>query len=173
MMPDRRSQYCDCVTRNADGGKAVGATVLTGIGKTRFANTFTGSASTFSSSGPVTSNGIFGGIGYSAGAGLTIAQATSKSTGVGLNRPCGQITMNNAALAANTAVSFTFTCNAIAADDKLDVWIKSGNATPGTYRVWQEGNAAGSRTVVLENRSAGSLSEAVVLGYAVLKAVIA
>lgn len=41
-----------------------------------------------------------GGIGYQAGSGGAVMQATSKGTSVTLNKPSGQITMNNAALAA-------------------------------------------------------------------------
>lgn len=173
------------------GGVHKGVTVLTGIGKARFSNEATGAsagltlpgtlsvtgasalAAVTASSALVTSGSASLGVGYGTGAGAPVSQATSKSTGVTLNRPCGQITMNNAALAANTAVSFTLTSNAIAADDDVRVWVKSGNATPATYRAWSEGNSAGSRTIVLQNISAGSLSEAVVLGIAVMKAVTA
>ncbi len=110
-----------------------------------------------------------GQLGFAVGAGNSIVQATSKATGVALDNSTGQITLNAAALAAATVVSFTFTNNKIEAHDELAVWIKSGLATPGTYRVWAEGNAAGSRTIVVENRSAGSLSEALVLGFMVRK----
>jgi hypothetical protein len=130
-------------------------------------------ANTYASVG---SNGVLivsGGVGYAAGAGGTVTQATSKSTGVTLNKACGAITMNAAALAANTIVSFTLTNSSIAADDDVRVWVKSGNASVGSYRVATEGNAAGSRTVVVENKTAGSLSEAVVLGFNVIKAVAA
>ena len=42
------------------------------------------------------------GIGYAAGAGGTVTQATNKSTTVVLNKTTGQITMNAASLAAGT-----------------------------------------------------------------------
>jgi hypothetical protein len=109
------------------------------------------------------------GVGYTTGAGGTVTQSTSKSTGVTLNKVCGSITMNGAALAATTAVSFTLTNSTIAADDNVIVRVKSGYATAATYRAWAEGNASGSRTIILENISAGSLSEAVVLGFTVVK----
>ena len=53
-------------------------------------------------------------LGYGAGAGGTVTQATSKSTAVTLNKPTGKITMNNAALAANTTVQFNLNNNLIA-----------------------------------------------------------
>jgi hypothetical protein len=114
-----------------------------------------------------------GQIGYATGAGGTVVQATSKATAVTLNKLCGQITTSAAALAANAAISFTLSNSQIAADDEVRVWVKTGNATAATYRAWSEGNAAGSRQIVLQNISAGSLSEPLVLGFAVMKAAIA
>jgi hypothetical protein len=64
--------------------------------------------------GAVVSTGA-GGVGYATGAGGTVTQATTKSTGVTLNKITGQITMNNASLAAGTLVSFTLTDSTIAA----------------------------------------------------------
>jgi hypothetical protein len=58
-------------------------------------------------------------LGYTAGAGGAVTQATSKSTGVTLNRPAGAITMNGVALAAGTIVSFALTNSVITADDVL------------------------------------------------------
>jgi hypothetical protein len=114
-------------------------------------------------SGMIRSSG--GRIGYAPGAGNTATQATSKATGVTLNKVTGQITLNNAALAAGAVVWFTLTNSFITADSDLRLWIKGGNATPGTYRVTAEGSASGSRTVVIENRSGGSLGEALILGF--------
>lgn len=126
-----------------------------------------------SGGGDVLATSGLGGIGYGTGAGGTVTQSTSKSTGVALNKPAGQITMNAAALAANTVVYFTLTDSAIGANDILSVNIHSGNATPGTYNAWAEGNGAGSRVICLRNISAGSLSEAIVLKFAVIKAATA
>ena len=54
-------------------------------------------------------------IGYPRGGAVT--QATSKSTGVTLNKPCGAITMHNASLAGDAEVSFTVTNSEVAATD--------------------------------------------------------
>jgi predicted ThiF/HesA family dinucleotide-utilizing enzyme len=107
-------------------------------------------------------------IGYSASAQGTVTQATSKSTGVTLNKSAGQITMNNAALAAATNVAFTLTNSLISANDVLIVNVAGGAATAGTYNVFTSALAAGSATIVLRNISAGSLSEAVVINYAII-----
>lgn len=121
------------------------------------------------SSGNITSNG--GGIGYGTGAGGTVTQATSKATGVTLSKVTGQITMNGAALAANTTISFVLTNTTIAATDMVLVQHISGG-TVGAY-VCSAAPAAGSATVYVRNVTAGSLSEAIVLQFIVIKAVTA
>jgi hypothetical protein len=112
------------------------------------------------------------GIGYPTGSGGAVTQATSKSTAVTLNKPCGQITLNAASLAASTVVSFTFTNSNIAATDIIRI-NTSGAATPGSYLVQAENLAAGSCTVSIRNLTAGALAEALVLNFAIIKAVAA
>lgn len=107
-------------------------------------------------------------IGYAAAAQGTVTQATSKSTGVTLNKSAGQITMNNASLASATNVAFTLTNSLISANDVLIVNVANGAATAGTYNVFTSTLAAGSATIVLRNISAGTLSEAVVINYAII-----
>lgn len=121
--------------------------------------------------GAVTSTSATGGIGYAAGAGGTVTQATSKSTEVTLNTVSGQITMNAAALAAATIVSFTLTDSAIGANDVLVLNHVSGG-TPGSYTLNARA-AAGSATIDVRNNTTGSLSEAIVIGFAVIKGAVA
>ena len=109
--------------------------------------------------------------GYATGAGGTVTQATSKSTGVTLNKVCGQITMNGAALAAAAEVSFTLTNSTIGTTDIIIVNIDSVG-TVGSYFVDCTAVNAGSCSITLGNVSAGSLSQAVVLNFMVLKMVI-
>lgn len=112
-----------------------------------------------------------GKMGYATGTGGTVTQATSKSTGVTLNKVCGQITMNNAQLNRVTSVTFTLTNSFIAATDVVIVNIASG-ATAGAYTITVEVVAAGSCNISLHNLLTGTdLSEAVVLNFAVIKAV--
>jgi hypothetical protein len=108
-------------------------------------------------------------FGYGAGAGGTVTQATSKSTGVTLNTRCGTVTMNAAELAANTAVSFTLTNSQVEATDMVMI-SHSGAGTFGAY-VCDARAAAGSASVVVRNVTAGALSEAIVLRFAIVKAV--
>ena len=107
-----------------------------------------------------------GTFGYGSGRG-TVTQQTNKSTGVTLNAPCGAITMNGAALSADTTVSFTLTNSSIAANDLLVLNHISGG-TAGSY-VLNAQAAAGSASINVTNISTGSLSEAIVIGFAIIK----
>ncbi len=109
-------------------------------------------------------------IGYTAAAQGTVTQATDKSTGVTLNKGAGRITMNGAALAGNTAVSFTLTNSLISANDVIVVNVSAGG-TAGAYTTYISSMTTGSAVVTLRNLTAGSLSEAVVLNYAILHCV--
>jgi hypothetical protein len=109
-------------------------------------------------------------FGYIAGGGGTVTQATNKTTGVTLNKPSGQITMNNAALAAATIVSFTFTNSTISSTDVLVINHVSGG-TVGAY-TFTAACGAGSATVYVRNATSGSLGEAIVLRYALIKGAI-
>lgn len=111
-------------------------------------------------------------VGFQTGVGGTVTQATSKSTAVTLNKPCGTITMDAATLGATTSVGFTLNNSVIGADDVVVVSIKSG-ATANSYVVSVDAVAAGSCRISLRNVTSGSLSEAVVLSFAVIKAVAA
>jgi hypothetical protein len=112
-----------------------------------------------------------GKIGYLTGSGGTVTQATSKTTGVTLHKTNGQITMHNASLSGYAAVSFTLTNSTIDAGDVL-VLNHIGGGTLGTYAM-NARSAADSATISLSNLNNGSLSEAVVIAFAVIKAVTA
>lgn len=106
-------------------------------------------------------------LGYTTDAQGTVTQATSKSTAVTLNKSAGQITLNNAALASVTNVSFTLNNSFISANDILILNVGSG-ATAGAYNCWVSGLSAGSASITLRNISGGSLSEAVVINFALI-----
>jgi hypothetical protein len=111
-------------------------------------------------------------IGYATGAGGTVVQATSKATGVTLNKLCGRITMHGAALAAAAEVSFVVTNSLVAATDVVVVCVQSVG-TAGAYLVTVGAVSAGSFAITVGNVSAGSLSQALVLNFVVLKGVAA
>jgi hypothetical protein len=111
-----------------------------------------------------------GSIGYAAGGGVggTVTQTTSKSTGVTLNAICGQITLNGAALNSSTSVGFTVTDNQVAAADVIVACLQSAN-TANSYTLSVDAVSAGSFKLSLRNYSGGSLSEAIVVNYAIIK----
>lgn len=116
--------------------------------------------------GAVTTTGSYG---FATGAGGTVTQLTNKATGVTLSKAHGLVTMNAAALAAATIVSHTLTNTAIAATDQVVCTHVSGG-TSGAYTI----NAfpgAGSAVVAVRNNTAGSLSEAIVYRFTVVKGV--
>jgi len=108
--------------------------------------------------------------GYVAGEGGTIVQGTSKSTGVILSKKCGQITMNAAALAADTTVTFTLTNTEVVATDIIVLNHVSGG-TAGSYLLNAQAGS-GSASINVRNITSGSLSEAIVIGFAIIKAVV-
>lgn len=121
--------------------------------------------------GGAISNGPAVGIGYTAGAGCSVTQATSKSTAVTCNGMTGAITMNNASLAATTSVAFTVTNSSVLANDVIIVNLKSGNSA-NSYTVMVDAAAAGSFNISLRNYTAGALGEAVVVSFAVIRGAI-
>jgi hypothetical protein len=107
-------------------------------------------------------------LGYAPAAQGTVTQLTSKSTAVTLDKSAGRITINNASL--NTATNATFTLNnaLISTNDSVLLTISGGQATPGSYNVFANSLAAGSVSITLRNISGGTLSEAVVINYAII-----
>ena len=110
------------------------------------------------------------GLGFYTGAGGTVTQATSKATAFTLNTMCGQITTDGASLTHQTVVSAVWTNSKIAATDVVIINHNSGG-TIGAY-TFNVSCGAGSATLyITNNQTAGSLSEALVLSFVVIKGV--
>jgi hypothetical protein len=110
-------------------------------------------------------------IGYSIAGQGAVFQLTDKSTGVTLNKSAGRITMNNAALAGSTAVSFILTNNLISSNDTIIVCVSSNTtgSAAGAYTTYVSYLAAGSALITLRNLTAStSYSEAVIINYAII-----
>ena len=155
---------------------AAALTDETGTGANVFANTQTlvtpviGAATGTNLS--TTGNQVITGTGkqgYAVGAGGGVLQATSKATAVTLNKSCGQITMNGAALAASTTVSFTMTNSTVESGDIIVMNHITGG-TLGSY-TFNASCGVGTADINVRNVSLGSLSEAVILRFAVIKVV--
>lgn len=128
---------------------------------------FTAASGIVATAGGIRSASPTAGIGYMAGSGGAQTQATNKATTVVSNTISTAVTMNNASLAADTTVSFTFTNSTIAATDTVICTHQSGG-TSGSY-VCNAFPGAGSAVVSVRNVTAGPLSEAIVLRITVIK----
>ena len=106
------------------------------------------------------------GIGYGTGAGGTVTQATSKSTAVTLNKPCGQITTHNASLANGTAVTFTVNNSLVGPNDTV---IATAGAAFASYLVTAKTGNTGSFEIILRNLTGSAPAEAVVINFAIIK----
>ena len=106
-------------------------------------------------------------FGYTTAAQGSVTQATSKSTAVTLNKSAGRITLNNEALAGNTAVSFTLNNSLLSANDVIILNV-GAVGTAGAYTTYVSSMSAGSAVLTLRNLTSGSLSEAVVLNFALI-----
>jgi hypothetical protein len=140
------------------GGLAFSGTTLTAAG----ALTPTSVAAT----GAITSSG--GGVGYATGAGGTIAQGTSRTTTVILNKLCGNVTLFSNTTAAGQFDKFTLTNSQIAANDVVNVCVKTATAN---YIVCVLSVAAGSCVIGVYTPAAVAVAEAPVLNFTVSKAV--
>ena len=112
-------------------------------------------------------------LGYTVAAQGSVTQGTSsgKGTAVTLNKSAGRITMDNASLLTATNATFTLNNNFISANDTVILTISGGQATPGSYNVFANGLGAGTVSISLRNISGGTLSEAVVVNFAIIHCV--
>lgn len=154
-------------------GATVSGTTITASGTVSGATvTASGTASgaSVTSTGVIASSSASAGVGYATGAGGSTTQATSKTNSVVLNKICGQITTNNAALAAGAKATFVVTNSAMAATDVVVLSVAT-SGTSEAYRATVANTSAGNFRITLENITAGSLSESVTISFAIIKAV--
>lgn len=118
-------------------------------------------------------------IGYAAGLGGTVTQGTSRTTGVTLNAPSGQITLFAASIAGHEADEFTLTNSYIGAADVVIVNIANG-AAAGTRKYYQIhvcAVAAGSCVISVGNIDNAAIpaagTESPIITFAIIKGVIA
>ena len=123
---------------------------------------------TLTTGGLISSSSATAGIGYATGAGGTVTQATSRTTGVTLNKVCGTITLVSAAGSA-TYQSFTVTNSTVAANDTIRVNQQSGT---DLYEIHVTAVAAGSFRVTYRT-TGGTTTEQPVFNFAVTKGVAA
>jgi hypothetical protein len=125
-----------------------------------------GSFVAITATGSIKSSHATNGIGYATGAGGTATQATSRTTGVTLNKACGQITLVSAA-GSTSWQTFTVTNSAVAATDVIHVAQASGT---DLYQIHVTNVAAGSFKISFAT-TGGTTTEQPVFNFAVVKGV--
>ena len=106
-----------------------------------------------------------GALGYGVGAGGTVVQATNKFTDVTLNKPCGRIIMNNAAMPAGAYAFFALLNSTISAADDVSVTMIAGI----NYRVEVVDIWTGGCYFRVTNTGTNSLSDALIFNFKVFK----
>lgn len=125
-------------------------------------------SSTIAGANSILSSHATAGIGYATGAGGAVTQATSRTTGVTVNKAAGAITLVSAA-GSTTPASFTVTNSAVAATDVVVLSQKSGT---DKYDLSVSAVGAGSFEITFNTKS-GTTTETPVINFAVIKAVAA
>lgn len=161
-----RVHYTSSTGLNFDSGKVIVMNGTTALDGSRNATLAAVTSTSMAATGAITSSG--GGIGYATGAGGTITQATSRTTGVTLNKLSGAITLFSAAGSA-TYQTFTVTNSQVAATDVVHVTQKSG-ADKNIILVTAVG--AGTFDITFAT-TGGTTTEQPVFNFAVVKAVAA
>ena len=118
-------------------------------------------------------------LGYTTGAGGTVTQLTSRTTGVTLNQITGEIVLVAGTISGHEADEFTLTNSEIDANDVVVVSIKSGCAA-GTRKYYQTqvvAVAAGSCVIAVGNLDNSTIpstgTDTPVLQFVVIKSVVA
>ena len=142
---------------------------ITGTGTYRPMTFFTGGAQSLN----LATDGTFtaikaAGLGYGTGAGGTVTQGTSRTTGVTLSKPTGAITMFSAA-GSVVAATFTVTNTLVAATDTIILNQKSGT---NLYVLLVTAVAAGSFNITFYT-TGGVATDAPVINFSIIKGVTA
>ena len=124
-------------------------------------------------SGSLTLNAASSTIGFATGAGGTVTQITTRSTGVTVSKPCGYIQTDTTSLAHGVAATFTVTNTTVAIGDVVVVSIRSGQVNKETH-AYVSAVAAGSFDITVFNGAASAAETgAILINFAVIKSVSA
>lgn len=118
--------------------------------------------------GSLRSSNATAGLGFSPGAGTTVTQGTSRTTGVTANAVCGAITLFSAA-GTSTVTTFTVTNSAVATSDVVLASQRSGT---DLYRLDVTNTTTGAFNLTFAT-TGGTATEQPVFNFAVIKAVTA
>ena len=106
-----------------------------------------------------------GGLGYGTGSGGVVTQLTSKTTAVTLNKPSGNITLHNSALASGATATFILKNSLITTLHRLKILGLGGIATHSAYNVWNTFGSNGTCAIYLKNISESTLTESLSIAF--------
>lgn len=123
--------------------------------------------------GGMLAKGIVSGIGYAKGAGSTVIQITSRTTGVTINALCGTIQTDTSSLGSELSADMIVTNSKIAIGDVVVVSIQSGSNSTNTAVTVTTVTATTFTIKVSNNTAAGGTAEtgAIIINFAIIKAV--
>lgn len=148
--------------QNADNVSITGGSIQ----DVNFTGSFTGITSITSQSFKTTND-----IGYTTGAGGAVTQITSRTTGVTLNKPSGQITLVAGSISGLSTQEFTLTNSFIAATDVVLASFGAG-LTASQYDVTVTATAAGSCNIAVHNvNNTATPTDTPVINFVVFKGV--
>lgn len=123
--------------------------------------------------GALTSLSPTAGIGYAAGAGGTVTQVTSITTGVTLNKACGQITTVTTNITANSNSVFKVTNSSFATTDMVTVMLLNGTTAGNVLCTADTISVTDGFNIRLTNPTASAAgSGTYLIGFSIHKAVI-
>ncbi len=111
-------------------------------------------------------SGTTGAFGYVTGIGGAVTQATSRTTGVTLNKPAGAITLFSTTTTAGQTTTFTLTDSSISANDTVNCTQKSG---VGLYWCAATAISAGSANLSIYTPAAVGSAEAPVFNVTITR----
>lgn len=107
-------------------------------------------------------------LGYGPGAGGSVTQATSKSTAVTLNKPCGRITLSAEAMAAGAVIQFALNDSLITPNSVIALSMAESGPGLTSYKYWSMA-AIGKAYICVQNIFAYTLSDALQINFTIIK----
>lgn len=107
------------------------------------------------------------GVGYGVGAGGSVTQLTSRSTGVTLNKICGSITLF-AAAGSTTPAQFAVANSTVVATDVIALSVQSAS---NTYLTYVANVGAGTFSIAF-SATVGTASDSPIINFTVIKSVV-
>lgn len=111
---------------------------------------------------------VGGGLGYITGAGSAVGQLATKTASVVCNAMTGAITMNNSVMSASVITSFVVANSAMGINDFM-LLQHIGGGTLGGYTFAQSTMGDTNTLIKVKNNTNAALSEAIVVGFVVIK----